>query len=86
MTTHPRLSFVLFTPDTFETIRKTVSHAAHDQSVESIELLIGCTNPQTVAVDTDAVRFFHSVRVVRCDMTAGSGEGRALFWRTLDTF
>lgn len=76
--TNAALSFVLFTPDTFETIRKTVSHVANDASARSIELLIGCTDPDTVAVDPNAVLSFHSVRIVRCDMTPGSGEGRAL--------
>lgn len=76
--TEPALTFVLFTPDNFETVRKTISHVARDPTAGSIELLLGCAAPASVELDESAVGTFHSTRVIRCDMTSGSGEGRAL--------
>jgi hypothetical protein len=76
--TTPALTFVLFTPDNFETVRKTVAHVARDSRAGSIELLLGCTDPGSLALDESAVAAFHSTRVIRCDMSSGSGDGRAL--------
>ena len=74
----PALTFVLFTPDNFETVRKTVSHVARDSGAGSVELLIGCAEPEALHIDAAAVAGLHSVRAIRCDMISGSGKARAL--------
>lgn len=76
--TSPALTFVLFTPDSFETVRKTVSHVARDAGADAVELLIGCAEPNALHMDDAAVTTFHSARAIRCDMTSGSGKARAL--------
>lgn len=76
--TTPALTLVLFTPDNFETVRETVSHVARDPGAGSIELLLGCTHSESLDVDESATAVFHSTRVIRSDMSSGSGGGRAL--------
>ena len=76
--TAPALTFVLFTPDNFDTIRNTAAHVARDAGADSVELLIGCAQPDALHIDETAVAAFHSTRAIRCDMTSGSGKARAL--------
>lgn len=76
--TSPALTFVLFTPDNFETVRKTVSHVARDAGAHAVELLIGCAEPDALHIDEAAITAFHSARAIRCDMSSGSGKARAL--------
>jgi hypothetical protein len=76
--TSPALTFVLFTPDNFETVRKTVSYVARDAGADAVELLIGCAEPNALQIEEAAVAAFHSARAIRCDMTSGSGKARAV--------
>jgi hypothetical protein len=71
------MTLALLTPDTFATIAKTVAHVAVQDVVASIELLILAPDPASVAVDPEAVRPFHSVRVVGVAFQEGSGAARA---------
>lgn len=71
------MTFALLTPDRFSTIARTVAHVAAQDVVSSIELLILAPDPESVSVDGDAVRGFHSVRVVPVVFADGSGAARA---------
>lgn len=73
----PALTVALLTPDTFATIARTVAHLAVQDVVDTIELLILAPDPAAVVVQPDAVRGFHSVRVIPVAYDGGSGAARS---------
>jgi hypothetical protein len=75
--TRPALSVALLAQEAFVTIAKTVSHLAVQPEAPQIELLILAANPDALQIDVDAVRAFHSVRVLPTSLAQGSGAARA---------
>ena len=73
----PQLTFVLLTPDNFETVRKTVACVAADARAGEVELLIVTEKPDELKADPLATQEFHSLSVLRADMSSGSGAARA---------
>jgi hypothetical protein len=73
----PLMTVALLTPDTFDPLRRTVSHVASQDMVGKLELLILAPEGREVAVDPDLARPFHSVRVIPVAYGAGSGAARA---------
>lgn len=81
MSTHstsPLLSVALLAQEAFATIARTVSHLAAQSEAPHIELLILAAKPDALHIDTNAVRAFHSVRVLPTSLERGSGAARAL--------
>jgi hypothetical protein len=75
--TTPSLSVALLTPDSFDTIRRTVSHLAAQDVAREIELLVLAPAASVISVPPALAREFHSVRVIPVRYGAGSGEARA---------
>ena len=73
----PLLSVALLTPDSFDPLRRTVSHLAAQDIAEAIELLVLAPAGRAMSVDSGVARAFHSVRVIPVAYGAGSGEARA---------
>ena len=62
--TDPRLSVALLTPDTFDMLRRTVSHLAAQDIAGDIELLVLAPAGRDARVDPELTRGFHSVQVI----------------------
>jgi hypothetical protein len=76
--TPPSLTAALLTPDDFGTISK-ISECIASQSVAGeIELLVLTPDPERLHPDADFVARFHSLKVVRVDLSRGSGPARAI--------
>ncbi len=75
--TPPDLSAVLVVPDTFATIRRTVSHLADQTVADRIELVIVCPDRQALELDHEAVAPLHSVTVVERAGLTTVAEGNA---------
>jgi hypothetical protein len=76
-TTPPRLSVILITLDTFETLRTTVSHLARQTIVGDIELVICGPSAESLRIDAAAVSKLHSVKIVPTGVISVSGPVRA---------
>lgn len=74
----PALTVALLAEGGFGTIARTVSHIAAQAEASQIELLLLAARPDGLQVDADAVRGFHSVRVLPVSLARGSGAARAL--------
>jgi hypothetical protein len=72
------MTAALLTPDDFSTIRKTTECLASQSVAHEIELLILTPEPDALNADEKVVARFHSVKVVRADMSRGSGPVRGL--------
>src|SRR5688572_5279987 len=75
--TTPQLTFVLLTPDNFETLRKTVACVARDPRSRDVELLVVTENPESLNPDPEAIANFHSLRILPAKLDSGSGMARA---------
>ncbi len=73
----PALTVVLLTWDTFDALRTTVQHLTAQTLAGSIELIICAPSAERVAVDTEAVRGLHSVRVLETGPLKETGPIRA---------
>lgn len=73
----PALTVVLPTWDTFDALRDTVRHLTAQTVAGSIELLICAPSADRAAVDADAVRALHSVRVLEVGELRATGPIRA---------
>jgi hypothetical protein len=73
----PELTFILLTPDNFETVRKTVACVARDSRSRVVELLIVTENAEELNADPGVIEEFHSLQVLRTPMSSGSGAARA---------
>lgn len=73
----PRLTVVLPTWDTFDALRTTVQHLTAQTIAGSIELIICAPSAERAAVDADAVRGLHSVRVLEAGPLTLTGPLRA---------
>jgi hypothetical protein len=73
----PALTVVLPTWDTFDALRTTVAHLTAQTVAGSIELIICAPSAERVAVDADAVRGLHSVRVLEAGPLKETGPVRA---------
>lgn len=76
--TSPALTAALLTPDDFGTIRKTSGCIASQSVAGEIELLILTPDPEMLRPDADCVARFHSLKVVKVDLSRGSGPARAI--------
>ena len=75
--TAPALTFVLTTWDTFDAIRRTVAAIDGQTIAASIELIICAPSAARAAVDPEAVRSLHSVRVLEAGPLREMGPVRA---------
>jgi len=73
----PALTVVLLTWDTFDALRTTVAHLTAQTLVGSIELIICAPSVEQAAVDAEAVRAFHSVRILETGPLRLTGPVRA---------
>ncbi len=73
----PALTAALLTPDDFSTIRKTTEHIASQSVAQQIELLVLTPYPERLAADRALVARLHSMKVVKADLSRGSGPVRA---------
>lgn len=73
----PALTVVLLTWDTFDAVRTTVAHLTAQTVAGSIELIICAPSAERVAVDAEAVRGLHSVRVLEAGPLKETGPIRA---------
>ena len=73
----PALTFILPTWDTFDALRTTVSHLTAQTIASSIELIICAPSVEQLALDADAVRNLHSVRVLEAGPWKEMGPIRA---------
>jgi glycosyl transferase family 2 len=73
----PALSVILITPDSFETIRRTVGCLVRQTVCEQIELVIIAPQDADVDVDEALVAPLAGVRVVRLASLTPTGPGRA---------
>jgi hypothetical protein len=73
----PALSVVLITPDSFETIRRTVKCLARQTVRDRIELVIVAPEDARIDVDEALVAPLAGVRVIRMASLTPTGPGRA---------
>ena len=73
----PQLTFVLLTPDNYETVGTTVACVARDPRSREVELLIVIENPENLNADPQATEGFHSLQVLQTPISSGSGAARA---------
>jgi hypothetical protein len=73
----PSLSFILITIDNFESLRRTVAHVAAQNLAQQIELILCAPSRDSLELDAEAVRPFHSVQIVETGQIAVSGPTRA---------
>ena len=73
----PALSVVLITPDSFETIRRTVKCLTRQTVRERIELVIVAPEAARIDVDDDLVAPLAGVRIVPMASLTPTGPGRA---------
>jgi hypothetical protein len=73
----PALSVVLITPDSFETIRRTVGCLARQSVADRIELVIVAPQDATIEIDAALVAHLAGVQVVRLASLTPTGPGRA---------
>ena len=73
----PALSVVLITPDSFETIRRTVKCLARQTVCDRIELVIIAPDNARIDVDEALVSPLAGVRVIRMASLSPTGPGRA---------
>lgn len=73
----PALTVVLPTWDTFDALRTTVAHLTAQTVAGSIELIICAPSAERAAVDVEAVRGLHSVRVLEAGPLKEMGPVRA---------
>jgi hypothetical protein len=73
----PALTVVLPTWDTFDALRTTVDHLTAQTVAASIELIICAPSAERAAVDAEAVRGLHSVRVLEVGPLKETGPMRA---------
>ena len=73
----PSLTAALLTPDNFSTIRKTVECIASQSVADKIELLVLTPLPDQLNGDQLLIEGFHSLKVVRADLSLGTGPVRA---------
>lgn len=73
----PALTVVLPTWDTFDAVRTTVRHLTEQTLAKSIELIICAPSAERAAVDAEAVRGLHSVRVLEAGPLKEMGPVRA---------
>lgn len=73
----PALSVVLITPDSFETIRRTVRCLTRQNVHDRIELIIVAPTDARIDVDADLVTSLAGVQVVRLASLTPTGPGRA---------
>lgn len=73
----PVLTVILPTWDTFEAIRTTVRHLTAQTVAGSIELIICAPSREQLAMDADAVRALHSVKVLEAGPLKEMGPVRA---------
>ena len=73
----PALTVVLPTWDTFDALRTTVAHLTAQTLAGSIELIICAPSVERAAVDAEAVRGLHSVRVLETGPLKETGPIRA---------
>jgi hypothetical protein len=73
----PSLTAALLTPDNFSTIRRTAACIASQSIAEEIELLVLTPEPARLEPDESIISRFHSLKVVKADLSHGSGPVRA---------
>ena len=73
----PALTAALLTPDDFSTIRRTAEVIASQSIASSIEMLVLTPAPDRLDADPRILSRLHSLKVVKADLTHGSGPVRA---------
>ena len=76
--TSPALTAAMLTPDDFNTIRQTSDCIASQSIAHQIELLVLTPFPEQLRADPDCLARFHSLKVVKVDLSQGSGPVRAV--------
>ena len=74
----PALTAALLTPDDFSTIRMTTEYIASQSIASQIELLVLSPDPESLNADPVLISKLHSLKVVRADLSSGSGPVRAM--------
>ncbi|MDF2775810.1 MAG: hypothetical protein K0S86_5311 [Geminicoccaceae bacterium] len=73
----PELSVVLITPDSFDTIRRTISCVVRQDARDRIELVIVAPAGAAIDIDHELVAPFAGVQVVRLPSLTPTGPARA---------
>ena len=75
--TQPEMSVIVITPDTFATIARTVRHL-HEQSVrDRLEIVIAAPAKSALLLQEEALRGFHSVKVIEVGEITSTARARA---------
>jgi hypothetical protein len=73
----PEMSVVVITPDSFETVRKTVSHLKAQSVRDRLELVIVAPAADALALDESAVRDFFGCEVIEVGTMTSTARARA---------
>lgn len=73
----PAMSVVLATPDTFETIKPTLSHLQKQTVCERLELVIVCPHRQTLDPDESCLTGFFGYKIVEISSFDSIGQANA---------
>jgi hypothetical protein len=74
---NPRMSVVLATPDTYDTIRTTIRFLRGQTVLDALELVIVAPSAATLGLDEAAVEGFHSHQVVEVGRVTSIGTANA---------
>src|SRR3954454_13951957 len=72
----PDLSVVIFTPDTYETIRKTIGHLRAQTARDRLEILIAAPSRETLQLDEAEMEPFVRWSVVEVGPVEQISEGK----------
>ena len=73
----PELSVILITPDTFDTLRRTIECLVRQTARDRLEVVIIAPTSARIDIDRDLVAPLVDVRVVRLDSLTPTGPARA---------
>jgi hypothetical protein len=71
----PALAAIVVVPDTYDTVRCTISHLQAQTVVEQIEIIIVTPSPQQLGLDESELTCFHSLHVVEVGAVTSIARG-----------
>ncbi len=74
----PEISVIIVTPDSFETIRRTVEHLKRQSVKDKIELVIVTLSTDSLRVDRKELGCFHNYQIVNSPNTLSLGKALAV--------
>jgi hypothetical protein len=73
----PRMSVVLATPDSFETVRKTVGYLRNQTALDALELVLVAPSLETLGLDEEEVEGFCRYQIVEIGRVTSIGAANA---------